>query len=275
MKNNFSTHIIESDHIAMTIEYDGADYFGWQIQKKPAMPSVQEVLEQALSKVANEPIRVFCAGRTDSGVHASGQMVHFTSQTKRSEKSWIMGANVNMPKNVVVKSVSAVPANFHARFSATARTYRYVILNANVRSAILTNKVVQIAEDLDVNAMQKAANYLLGEHDFSAYRGAGCQSHTANRFVKVVRIYREGQFIITEITANAFLLHMVRNIMGVLIEIGLGKQSSIWAQELLIGQDRKKAARTAPPFGLYLVKAHYPSEFALPELPLGPAFLQP
>jgi tRNA pseudouridine38-40 synthase len=270
----FSTELIMSSRIAAQVEYDGASYFGWQIQRQPLMPSVQAEVERALSVVANHPVQIFCAGRTDSGVHGTGQIIHFESSVLRSEKSWVFGANVNLPGNIALRWVKGVTDDFHARFSATARTYRYIILNSPVKSAILQKKVVQFPYPLDVAAMQEAGQYLLGENDFSSYRGAGCQSNTPFRFVEAIQVYRQGDFIITEITANAFLLHMVRNIMGVLMEIGRGGQSPLWAKQVLEARDRKKAGKTAPPEGLYLVRAHYPEHFGLPQLPLGPAFIQ-
>lgn len=273
MAMNFSNEPILSPRIAMIVEYDGEDYFGWQIQKNPSMPSVQETLEKAVSVVANEPIHTYCAGRTDSGVHGTSQVVHFETSAIRSEKSWILGTNVNLPGNVVVRWAGGVPEDFHARFSATARTYRYIILEGALRTAVLHKKVTLVKDLLDIDAMQAAANYLPGENDFSAYRGAGCQSNTPFRFVDYIRVFREGNFVVTEISANAFLLHMVRNIMGVLIEIGLGRKPPVWAKEVLDSRDRKQAARTAPADGLYFVRAHYPSRFGVPELAPGPAFI--
>lgn len=274
MRTLFSNEPIKSPRIALEVEYDGAAYFGWQIQKKPAMPTVQEAIERALSSVADEPVQTYCAGRTDSGVHATSQVIHFETMAIRSEKSWVCGANVNLPKNITVKWARAVPEDFHARFSAKARTYRYIILNSPVRTAILDGKVTQVQSGLNIAAMQEAANYLFGENDFSAYRGAGCQSNTPYRYVKYIHIYRQGDFVVTEICANAFLLHMVRNIMGVLIEIGLEAQAPVWARQVLDSKDRKQAGKTAPPDGLYFVQAHYPAHFALPVTAKGPVFIQ-
>ena len=237
------------------------------------MPSVQEALEKAISIVANEPVHTFCAGRTDSGVHGTSQVIHFETSAIRSEKSWVMGVNANLPGNVVVHWVKGVADDFHARFSAKARTYRYVILESPIRTAIFDHKVTQIKERLDIEAMQVAADYLPGENDFSAYRGAGCQSRTPFRYVEYIHVFRHGNFVVTEIKANAFLLHMVRNIMGVLMEVGLGRRPPVWAKEVLDGKDRKLAAKTAPAHGLYFVRVHYPAHFGLPELPKGPVFL--
>lgn len=269
----FSKHIIQSNRIALLVEYDGSHFHGWQIQKKPPVATVQAVVEKALSYVANEPVKVFCAGRTDAGVHATAQLIHFESQARRSEVSWVKGVNTNLPNDVVIKWARAVPDDFHARFTATARTYRYVIANQAMRSSILHKKVTLIDEFLDVSSMHEAGQYLLGEQNFSAYRGASCQANTANRFVETLKVTQQGQFVVMEICANAFLLHMVRNIMGVLIEVGLGKKPAIWAQQVLHGRDRTKAAKTAPPHGLYFVQAHYPAQYGLDDAITGPIFL--
>jgi tRNA pseudouridine38-40 synthase len=274
MRKIFSDEPLLSKRIALEVEYDGANYFGWQAQKKPAMPTVQAEIEVALSQVGNEPIKVFCAGRTDSGVHATSQVIHFETQALRSEKAWVCGANANLPNNIVVKWAKAVPDEFHARFSATARTYRYIILKSAIRTAILDKKVTVIDGDFSVKAMQEAASFLLGENDFSAYRASGCQSNTPNRFVDYINVTEQGDFIITEIKANAFLLHMVRNIMGVLIEIGLRSKPPVWAKQILESRDRQQAAKTAPPYGLYFVQAHYPDQFLLPVTAKGPSFIQ-
>lgn len=274
MGKDFLKEYIPISRTVAEIEYDGSNYFGWQRQEQPTMPSVQEQVEKAFSFVANHPVSVICAGRTDSGVHATSQVIHFDTTAIRNEKSWVCGANANLPDDIVVKWVRAVPGDFHARFSATARTYRYVILNNSIRSAILNRKVAMVERKLDVTSMQQAANFLLGERDFSAYRGAGCQSKSAFRYVEYIRIFKQDDLVVTEICANAFLLHMVRNIMGVLIKIGLGEKPPVWAQEVLDSRDRKQAAKTAAPHGLYLVQAHYPVHFGLPVTVMGPAFIR-
>lgn len=274
MASNFSKESFTSPRIAIEVEYDGATYCGWQRQKKPAVPTVQEQVEDALSFVANHPVSVICAGRTDSGVHATSQIVHFETAVARSEKAWVCGTNANLPDDVVIKWAQAVPGDFHARFSATARTYRYITLTQSVRSAIFDKKVTFVDRKLDMFSMQKAANYLLGEQDFSAYRGAGCQSKSSFRNVEYIKIFKQGDLLITEIRANAFLLHMVRNIMGVLIEIGIGEKPAVWAKEVLDSKDRQQGGRTAPPHGLYFVQAHYPSQYGLPDTAFGPAFIQ-
>jgi tRNA pseudouridine38-40 synthase len=273
MTKHFSQKIFNTTRVALAVEYDGSLYHGWQLQKGPVVRTVQKVLQEALAKVANHEVSVICAGRTDARVHATGQVVHFESDAKRSEKAWVCGVNANLPDDVVVKWAMPVTDEFHARFSATARTYRYVIACSSLRSAILHKKVTLIQEDLNLESMQEAANFLLGKNDFSAFRGAGCQANSAFRVLESVNIFAQGNLIITEIKANAFLLHMVRNIMGVLIEIGAGRRESIWAQQVLHSKDRQQAGKTAHPHGLYLVQAHYPEEFQLPVTEYGPAFI--
>lgn len=259
--------------IALIVEYDGSAFYGWQMQKKPAVATVQEAVEQALSKIANMPIQTFCAGRTDAGVHASAQVVHFSSPVVRAMRAWREGVNTHLPDSVVVRWAGEVDEDFHARFSAQMRTYRYVIFNQAVRSPILDKKVTVIRKPLDVDKMHQAAQYLLGEQDFSAYRAAGCQSRTPFRYMQAITVYRQGAFIVTELTANAFLLHMVRNIMGVLIAIGEGVHAPIWAKQVLESKDRNQADVTAKPYGLYLVGVEYPEHYALPSLAYGPWFL--
>lgn len=259
--------------VALWVEYCGANYYGWQKQKKPAMPSVQEVLETAVSKVAGQPITVFCAGRTDARVHATAQVAHFISPVLRSQKAWVRGVNTYLPDDVVVRFAEQMPDGFHARFSAVARTYRYVIANTSVRSANFAGVVTHIDKTLDEKLMHQAAQSLLGEQDFSAYRGAGCQSKSPYRHVEYITVSREGDLVVVEIKANAFVLHMVRNIVGVLLDIGLKAKPVVWAKEVLDSKDRRQGGRTAPPDGLYFTKAHYPKEFDVPEFPLGPLWL--
>src|SRR5690554_98825 len=259
--------------IALVIEYDGSAFHGWQMQKKPAVDTVQYRVEKALSKVANQPIKVFCAGRTDTGVHASAQVIHFETTAQRGLRAWQDGVNSYLPDTVVVRWAGVVDEDFHARFSAQQRSYRYVILNQAVRSPTLSKKVTLVKKSLDVDAMQEAAYHLLGELDFSAYRAAGCQSNSSFRCMHSLRVYRQGNFVITELTANAFLLHMVRNIMGVLIAIGSGEKPAIWAKQVLDSRDRCQAGLTAKPYGLYLVKVDYPQHYGLPNFAPGPVFL--
>ncbi|MCP3865597.1 MAG: tRNA pseudouridine(38-40) synthase TruA [Aestuariibacter sp.] len=257
--------------IALGIEYDGAQHYGWQRQRE--VPSVQEHLEKALSTVANTPIEVQCAGRTDAGVHATGQVVHFDCDAVRPLKAWTMGVNANLPSSVAVKWCVHVSDDFNARFSATGRRYRYVIYNHKMRPAILEQGITHIHRPLNEQLMHEAAQALLGEQDFSAFRAALCQSKTPFRNVTNVTVSRHGAFVVVDISANAFLHHMVRNIVGSLVEIGSGHQPVDWIATLLAGRDRTLSAATAKPNGLYLVKVDYPDEFGLPEQPLGPLFL--
>ena len=234
--------------IALGIEYNGKNYFGWQRQDK--VLSVQEELEKALSFVANEKIEVFCAGRTDSGVHGTGQVVHFETNAVRPEKAWAFGTNANLPDDIAVKWAKAVDDDFHARFSATARRYRYVIYTNKLRSAILPYGVTHTHLELDHQKMHQAGQYLLGENDFSSFRAAQCQSHTPWRNVHHLQVSRHGDYIVVDIKANAFVHHMVRNIVGSLMEVGCGRQPVEWMKWLLEQKDRKLAAPTAKPDGL-------------------------
>ncbi len=260
--------------LALALQYDGSNFNGWQQQHSPTMPSVQDALEKALAKVADQPIRVHCAGRTDTGVHASHQIVHFDSPVARQEGAWTLGVNSQLPSSVAVKWVCEVSQDFHARFSAVARRYRYIILNSESRPAHLSAAVTWVLPSLDAERMHEAAQSLLGEHDFAAFRAAGCQSRTSKRSVHQVSVRRMGEMLVIDIQANAFLHHMVRNIVGSLIEIGIGKQAPAWLADLLAGLDRTRAAATAPAAGLYLVDVHYPASFGLPAETPGPFFVR-
>lgn len=261
--------------IALCLEYDGSAFNGWQAQKSPRVPTVQESLEAALSRIANHPVKVVCAGRTDTGVHASGQIVHFDSPSARPEKAWVQGTNALLPGSISVLWAKTIDAGFHARFSALSRRYRYLILNHRVRPALLRNLVTPWPFPLDAALMTEGGAHLLGELDFTSYRGAACQSPTPMRNVMRLEASRHGEFVVVDIQANAFLLHMVRNIVGVLLEIGEGRRPPEWAREVLERRDRGAGAATAPPTGLYLVQVRYPSRYGLPEAEPGPAFLPP
>lgn len=250
--------------IAMGIEYDGTNYVGWQFQDNGL--SVQAVVEEALGKVADHRLRVICAGRTDTGVHALGQVVHFDTSASRSERSWVFGTNTHLPKDVAIMWAKPVDEQFHARFSAKQRRYRYVILNRPVRPTFLAYRVAWEYRPLDVARMRAATEFLLGEHDFSAYRAAGCQSKTPLRRVDRLEVTRHDDIITIDIEANAFLHHMVRNIAGVLMAIGSGEQAVDWTKQVLETRDRTQAGITAAPHGLYFLDVNYSPDYNLPRL---------
>lgn len=249
--------------IVLGIEYDGSNYHGWQTQA--GITTVQETLEEALGAIANEPISVICAGRTDAGVHAFGQVVHFDTEAERSEHAWIFGSNSNLPHDICVRWAKQVPEDFHARFSATARQYRYLIYNHSIRPSLWRQRAVWHPRHLNEKRMQAAAKYLLGEHDFSSFRGIACQSKTPMREIFNITVERNENFIRLEVRANSFLHHMVRNIAGVLMAIGESKREPIWAQEVLQARDRTLAGVTAAPQGLYLMKVEYSEQYQLPQ----------
>lgn len=257
--------------IALGIEYDGSRYYGWQRQRE--VVGVQQRLEEALTVVANQPIEVFCAGRTDSGVHGTGQVVHFETDAVRPERAWTLGLNANLPDDVAVRWAKPVSDEFHARFSATARRYRYIIYNHRFRPAILGKGVSHYYHQLDEKRMHQAGQQLLGEHDFSSFRAVQCQSRSPWRNIHHLSVSRRNQFVIMDIKANAFVHHMVRNIIGSLMEVGKGERPVEWIAELLEAKDRNLAAATAKAEGLYLVQVDYPEEFGIPKSEPGPLFL--
>ncbi|ADV33883.1 tRNA pseudouridine synthase A [Candidatus Blochmanniella vafra str. BVAF] len=247
--------------IALGIEYDGSRYCGWQKQKNGI--SVQDCVENALNIVTAESVSVFCAGRTDSGVHALGQVVHFETDVKYSKSAWTFGVNRYLPRSICIRWVSLMKQDFHARFSAVSRRYYYYIYNDKIRSAILFQKTWHYTKLLDVCKMSRAAQYLLGENDFSAFRSAGCQSYSRCRNLYHLRVIRIGQCVIIDIQANSFLYRMVRNIVGSLVEVGCGNRPAIWILELLKSCKRSLAGMTAPADGLYLAEVKYPDHFFL------------
>jgi tRNA pseudouridine38-40 synthase len=248
---------------AVGLEYDGGGFAGWQQQDDA--PSVQQELTAALSRVLDHPVEVTAAGRTDAGVHARGQVVHFDTQAERTERALVLGTNTLMPAQVSLRWARVVSDHFHARYSAEARTYRYCILNRWARSALATGRVAFVHKPLDADLMQAAAVHLVGAHDFSALRATECQAKSPVRILSRLLVRRVGDFVLLEVTANAFLHHMVRNIAGLLMHIGHGAAQPGYAAEVLAGRDRSRAPATAPAAGLYLWRAHYPGVFGLPD----------
>lgn len=257
--------------IALAVEYDGSRYHGWQAQS--GLHTIQEVLEKALSQVADRKIAVVCAGRTDTGVHATNQIVHFDCDNLRSIRAWVQGTNAYLPKDICVRWGREMPESFHARYSALFRRYRYIIYNSSIRPALLRSNITWQYRQLDHNLMHQAGQYLLGENDFTSFRSIECQSNSPKRHVTQLNVLRQDNMVLIDITANAFLHHMVRNIAGVLMVVGSGKKDPAWVKEVLAAQDRKLGAETAPPYGLYLVKVTYPAEFNIPQESLGPLIL--
>jgi tRNA pseudouridine38-40 synthase len=247
---------------AAGLEYDGRPYSGWQHQ--PGLRTVQDELQRALARVADAPIECTCAGRTDAGVHASAQVVHFDSGAARSERGWRLGANTYLPPDISVIWVREVPAHFHARYAATARSYRYVILNRDSRPGLDTGRATWERRPLDVARMHEAAQVLVGEHDFSAFRAIECQAKSPVRNVERLSVTRGEEWVVIDVTANAFLHHMVRNVAGLLMSVGSGDSPPERVATVLAGRDRKANAATAPPDGLYLAAVRYPAEFGLP-----------
>lgn len=249
--------------IAMGIEYHGRHYHGWQIQRGN-LRTVQHVVEQALSQVANHPVRVICAGRTDTGVHALGQVIHFDTQAERAPHNWVLGTNANLPEDANVCWAQPVNDTFHARFSALGRHYRYLILNRAVRSSLWAGRTTWIHRPLRADLMHQAAQALVGEHDFSSYRAQGCQAKSPIRTLYHISVQPQGEYLQLQVHANGFLHHMVRNIVGVLIAIGQGDQPVTWAADLLARQDRTQGGITAKPDGLYFAQVDYPEKYHLP-----------
>ena len=255
---------------ALGIEYDGSEFFGWQRLSKPGEPerpgepTVQVAVERALTFVAGTPLTVICAGRTDSGVHAAGQVVHFDSPVQRDVRGWVLGTSTQLPPSVCVRWCQPVAADFHARYAARARRYRYRLLNRPVRPALHRQYLSWERRPLDADAMHRAAQVLLGEHDFSAFRTIHCQAPHARRDLHDITVRREGDVVEIEVQANAFLHHMVRNIVGSLLMIGRGERPEAWLGELLAGLDRAVAGPTAPSAGLVFLGPRYPAQWGLP-----------
>ena len=242
--------------IALGVEYLGTDFHGWQIQKS-GLRTVQGVVEPALSKIANHPVRVFCSGRTDAGVHAQEQVIHFETQTSRTDGAWLFGGNANLPSDVNFKWAKEVNDDFHARFNAHARSYEYKIHHHPVRSSLKTGYYLWEPRSLNIDDMRKAAAFLLGEHDFSCFRGSMCQAKSPIKTIEYLQIDEIGDDLIIKVKANAFLHHMVRNLVGTLLKIGREEESPEWMLSVLNSKDRKQAGPTAEPQGLYFIKAFY------------------
>lgn len=250
------------NRVAVGIEYRGSAFAGWQTQENAR--TVQGVIESALSEVAAEKVNLICAGRTDAGVHAREQIAHFDTEAVRSMRAWTLGANANLCDDVSLTWAMPVPAHFHARYTAEARTYRYLIFNRWVRSALVGGRAALILRPLDHERMAAAAPLLIGHHDFSAFRSAECNSNSPIRRLTHLTVQREGEWITIEATANAFLHHMVRNIVGLLVSVGKGEHPPEWAREVLDCRDRARGGPTAPAEGLYFWQVTYPAAFRLP-----------
>jgi len=250
--------------IAAILEYDGSAFCGWQRQTHGR--TVQAVVDDAFSQVAGERIDVTVAGRTDTGVHASAQVVHFDTTAERSSHSWVRGVVSNLPSDVAVLWADRVDPAFHARYAATGRHYHYVILNRSVRPSLLARHVTHEYRPLEVSRMQQAAAFLVGEHDFNAFRSAECQAKHAVRELRALEVTRRNEFIVVHAYANAFLHHMVRNLVGVLLAVGAGDQQPEWARTVLESRDRTQGGITAAPDGLYLTQIEYPANYNIPVL---------
>jgi tRNA pseudouridine38-40 synthase len=248
--------------IALGVEYAGDAFEGWQSQ--PHGRTVQDALERALARIAAAPVRLACAGRTDTGVHATAQVAHFDTEVDRPLSAWVRGANSALPAGVVVRWAVEVGDDFHARYAATARRYRYLLHNAAVRPALLAGRVGWFHLPLDEGRMAAAAAALLGRHDFSAFRAAGCQAKSPWRELTEARVVREGDYLVFDFCANGFLHHMVRNLVGALVYVGKGRYPAEWPAEVLAGRDRRRAAPTFAPDGLYLCGVDYPPRWPLP-----------
>jgi len=258
--------------VALAVEYNGSCFHGFQSQPG-GVTTVQQALEHALSKVAAEPVTLVCAGRTDAGVHATTQIIHFDTLAKRPAKAWVMGTRAHLPPSVAVRWASDVTPQFHARFSALSRTYRYLLSDSATFSSLTHDRVTWCNRPLDVARMREGGRCLVGEHDFTSFRASQCQARSPVRSIHHLHIVRRGELVIVEVQANAFLHHMVRNIVGMLIAVGSGDLEPSSVAEVLAAKDRRRAGVTARPNGLYLVSVDYPDQFVFPKVLPGPLFL--
>jgi tRNA pseudouridine38-40 synthase len=250
--------------LALSLAYDGSAYMGWQTQ--PHGRTVQDTLETALSAFADTPVATICAGRTDTGVHAAMQVIHIDTDAVRRQESWVRGVNARLPANIAVRWAQPVPDTFHARFSARSRTYVYAVWNERVRPPLWAGRVGWCFQPLDIPAMRQAARQLQGEHDFTTFRSSECQARTPVRTMHKLSVAARGPLVVFTLQANAFLHHMVRNIVGALLQVGQGRQEPGWMRELLAARDRRVGAPTFMPDGLYLAAIDYPQEFGLQDL---------
>lgn len=251
------------NRIALGIEYAGNGFEGWQTQ--PHGRTIQDAVTAAISQVAGQPVAIVCAGRTDTGVHATSQVIHFDPPVARPLSAWVRGTNSHLPATVAVRWSCAVDDRFHARFSATARHYRYVLFNSPVRPALMAGRAGWFHLPLDSDRMRAAAKYLVGTHDYSAFRASACQAKSPVRTMRHVRIESHGAYWVFDFCADAFLHHMIRNLVGALVYVGKGKHSPEWIAELLRHKDRSRAAPTFAPDGLYLCGVEYPADWSLPQ----------
>lgn len=250
--------------VALGIEYDGSEYYGFQKQKSTEQ-TIQGNLENSISKVANHSIKTFCSGRTDAGVHAFMQVVHFDTESRRSTREWVRGINSYLPHDIKVLWSKELDETFHARYSATHRSYLYRILNNQTPSALWSKRSLFVPQKLDIRAMRAASKYLIGEHDFSSFRGSGCQSNSPVRSIEDIKITKKNNFITFELRANAFLLHMVRIIIGTLLMVGKREIKPLEMKNILNEKDRRIAGKTVSSSGLYFLGPKYPAKYHLPD----------
>ncbi|MEC9206188.1 MAG: tRNA pseudouridine(38-40) synthase TruA [Pseudomonadota bacterium] len=249
--------------VVLCIEYKGTNYTGWQAQNNKSKKTIQYFVDNAISKVADHKIKSICAGRTDTGVHAHRQFIHFDTDKKRDKKNWIMGINSHLPEDIKVNKLFFVDSEFHARYTAISRSYRYIILNQEQPSSLLFDFVLWERTKINVSKIRQSIKYLRGENDFSCFRSAGCQAKNPIKKVQKITIKIKENFIIIDITANAFLYHMVRNIVGTLLEVGLGKYDPSYVGKLIKNKDRQKAGKKVSSKGLYLMNIEYPKKYKI------------